>query len=542
MTSLDFGRRCEVGWQWERQRRDRGREETGEERRRGRGWKAKTGRKGWVGKRERIDITGRIEGWRQKKFEGRSADKKSKKQKVPRRDHGRVRALQQPPSRARPSAKKMRRRRKEENDAVFDAQTRQQNAHTPPPRVARPPLLPPAAERPPPFLRPARVGRDECDAEEESDCEGECPGRCTVAQLLPSSDGGPEKNGYLVAEDLGFGPIDRARSASADAQIRAGGAGILPIHDLGANGPCTTIVESRRDPSIEASADRFYGTGTGRVAPKKASPSASPPSRVSGRATSALIRGRRKRWRRATGAHARVPKCGLQVRRGRQANSVPSAATETPMPHAGNTSTSILGRVLARDSSDGGENKTQRSGWREEGRGGGGVEAGVHVGGREDITDKRVDAAKQVRAIGDEGTRERKGKMSIMLVLLTLGAMGKVEGSTKEGKEIARKAAQPASHIPGAAREERRERNDGNVEEQEVSGETASEDGKIMKRGYARGAEAVNDMKRKCSHPAYENPVPAPSSLQAAASQPVLVNATQRGDVIVGRADATAAL
>jgi len=39
-----------------------------------------------------------------------------------------------------------------------------------------------------------------------------------------------------------------------------------------------------------------------------------------------------------------------------------------------------------------------------------------------------------VRAAGDEGTRERKGKTSIMLVLLTPGAVGEVEGSTKKGK------------------------------------------------------------------------------------------------------------
>jgi hypothetical protein len=39
-------------------------------------------------------------------------------------------------------------------------------------------------------------------------------------------------------------------------------------------------------------------------------------------------------------------------------------------------------------------------------------------------------------AAGDEGTRERKGKTCIMLVLLTPRAVGEIEGSTKKGKEV----------------------------------------------------------------------------------------------------------
>jgi hypothetical protein len=38
-------------------------------------------------------------------------------------------------------------------------------------------------------------------------------------------------------------------------------------------------------------------------------------------------------------------------------------------------------------------------------------------------------------AAGDEGTREREGKTFIMLVLLTPGVVGEIEGSTKKGKE-----------------------------------------------------------------------------------------------------------
>jgi hypothetical protein len=62
-------------------------------------------------------------------------------------------------------------------------------------------------------------------------------------------------------------------------------------------------------------------------------------------------------------------------------------------------------------------------------------------------------------AAGDEGTRERKGKASIMLVLLTSGAVGEIEGSTKKGKEGADKRwlrnpssapVKTACHVPGA--------------------------------------------------------------------------------------------